>query len=72
MNKCWLRSLRILSIIILSALMLAACNNSPAVKNSDSTIKIDTVPSMPVKEDKNELSRFIPDGYVVLIVLEEI
>lgn len=58
--------MRILSIIILSALMLAACNNSPAVKNRDTTIKIDTVPSMPVKEDKNELSRFIPEGYVVL------
>ncbi len=66
MRKCWLMNVRILNIIILSALMLAACNNSPAVNNSNTTIKIDTLPSTPMKEDKNDLSRFIPEGYVVL------
>ena len=66
MKNCWLMNLRRLNIIILSALMLGACNNSPAVNNSNSTIKKDTLPSTPLKENKNELSGFIPEGYVIL------
>jgi hypothetical protein len=66
MKKCRLSSFFIIQIFVASTVLLSACNNSPAVSKSETTSAIDTLPSTPAKENKNDLSGFIPEGYVVL------
>jgi hypothetical protein len=65
MKKCWLRSLVVIQILIASTFLLSACNNSPALSKNDTTITDSTTTTI-AKENKNELSGFIPEGYVVL------
>lgn len=64
MKKCGLSSLVIIQILIASTFLLPACNNSPAVSKSDTTTDATTITV--AIENKNNLSGFIPEGYVVL------